>query len=148
MPLIDTKTPPIKTQNPRIMVLGSIGYGGIDKIRELYNTLQNEGFDVLKHVDMNGMDYSHVKDFRHETALSREIVESDLKHVDMADILVVLCSSPSWGTAMEMYYGRLKNKTVILLAKDSLPTPWPVHYSNYTVESEDGLIRKLHELSA
>ena len=35
----------------KIMVCASIGYGGINKIRELYSKLSKAGFEVLNHID-------------------------------------------------------------------------------------------------
>ena len=40
------------------------------------------------------MDYSHINDFRGKPELCKNIVEHDLKHVGMADVLVVIAHSP------------------------------------------------------
>ena len=61
------------------MVCGSIGYAGIDQVRETYLFLRNEGFDIVDNVVSNCMDYSHIKDFRNGKALSHEIVAYDLE---------------------------------------------------------------------
>ena len=57
---------------------------------------------------------------------SKNIVEHDLKHVGMADVLVVIAHSPSYGTGMEMVIAKNSFKQIILLASYPLPTPWPV----------------------
>jgi hypothetical protein len=90
-----------------VMVLGSIGYGGIDSIRRVYSLLQKENFSILNHVEEEHMDYSHIADFRDEKELSEKIVKHDLKYVEKADVLVVLTGRPSYGTAIEMYKARL-----------------------------------------
>lgn len=46
------------------MVCGSIGYGGIEKIRKLYTVLTEKGFNAINHLLEKGMDYSHTYDFR------------------------------------------------------------------------------------
>jgi len=66
--------------------------------------------------------------------------------VERADIIVVLANKPSFGTAIEMYIAKNSNKTVILLANDPVPTPWPVNFSDYIVRNEEDLIILLEEL--
>jgi len=45
----------------KVFVCGSIGYGGIEDIKRVQNTLRKRGFDVL---DQLSYDYSHIEDFR------------------------------------------------------------------------------------
>jgi hypothetical protein len=129
-----------------VMVLGSIGYGGIDNIRQFYELLRKEGFSVLNHVEEEHMDYSHIQDFRDDKELSEKIVKHDLKYVEKADVLVVLTGRPSYGTAIEMYKARLLGKKVILLAQNPIPTPWPIHFSDYVVKTENELLQLLRKL--
>ena len=130
----------------KIMICGSIGYGGIEKIKKLYSILKEKGFDTIDHLFEKDMDYSHINDFRCKPELSRNIVEHDLKHVSMADILVVIAHSPSYGTGMEMVIAKNNFKQIILLASDPLPTPWPVYYSDFVVNDEQELFQILDEL--
>ncbi len=131
----------------KIIVLGSIGYGGIDYIRRMYDMLEREGYDVIKHIFENGTDYTDITDIRHERDLSRRICEHDLEYVSKADILVILGGKPSWGTAMEEYKGKaVDGKTTILLAKDPLPTPRPINYADYVVDSEEKLTELLRNI--
>ena len=53
------------------MVCGSIGYGGIEKIRRLYAVLTERGFDSINHLLEKDMDYSHIYDFRDKLKLSQ-----------------------------------------------------------------------------
>ena len=46
------------------MVCGSIGYGGINEIKNMYTSLLNHGFSIVDHIVHKGMDYSHITDFR------------------------------------------------------------------------------------
>lgn len=129
------------------MVCGSIGYGGIQHIREFYSILLKEGFDVLRHVEEKSMDYSDIQDFRDKRDLSKEIVNHDLEYVKKADVIVVMMSkTPSYGTWMEMYVAKMAGKKVILVANEPIPTPWPIHFSDYIVNDMKELIKKLHEL--
>ena len=63
------------------MVCGSIGYGGISDIKDLYSFLRSKGFEILDHIRYGGMDYSDIRDFRDRKDLSRKIIEHDLKLV-------------------------------------------------------------------
>ena len=48
----------------RVIVCGSIGYGGVDKIRRMYAALHQKGIDIVDHLVHKGMDYSDIRDFR------------------------------------------------------------------------------------
>jgi Nucleoside 2-deoxyribosyltransferase len=128
------------------MVCGSIGYGGVDKIRRMYAVLNQKGFDIVDHLVHKGMDYSDIKDFRDKKKLSQQIVSHDLQFMEKADIIVVVANKPSYGAGIEMYIAKNSNKRVILLANDPVPTPWPVNFSDYVVENEDELTTLLEEL--
>jgi nucleoside 2-deoxyribosyltransferase len=130
----------------RKMVCGSIGYGGIERIRRLYAVLKDHGFQTLDHFRADAMDYSAIRDFRRRRKLSRRIVTSDLKSVKRTDVVVALSDSPSYGTAIEMYVAKDRKKKVILLAKDPVPTPWPVAFADHVVNSEDQLLQLLREM--
>ncbi len=123
----------------KIMVCGSIGFGGIEKIRKFYDLLQHQGFEIINHIEAKNMDYSDVRDFRDEPSLSKEIVEHDLSYIDKVDVLVVLVGTPSFGTAIEAFVAKEKGKKVILFAPDPLPTPWPLYFSDHHVKSEKEL---------
>lgn len=128
------------------MVCGSIGYGGVDKIRRMYAVLRRKEFDIVDHLVHKGMNYSDIGDFRDKKELSQQIVSHDLQFMEKADVIVVVASRPSYGTGIEMYIAKNSNKKVILLANDPVPTPWPVNFSDYVVRNEDELIMLLEEL--
>jgi len=130
----------------KIMVCGSIGYGGIDQVRETYLFLRNEGFDIVDNVVSKCMDYSRIKDFRNRKALSHRIVSYDLELIKKTDVLVVLSTRPSYGTGIEAYIARNSGKHVILFAKSAVPTPWPIEFSEHIVQNEDELIKVLYKL--
>lgn len=130
----------------QIMVCGSIGYGGFDEIKRLYCLLRKEGLNTVDHLVERGMDYSDILDFRNKKDLSRTIVNNDLEYIKKTDVLVVLANRPSHGTAIEMFVAKISGKRVILFAKDPVPTPWPVNFSDDIVTSEEELIKLLHEL--
>ena len=128
------------------MVCGSIGYGGIDDIRRIYNFLGTEGFDIVDHIVGKGMDYSDIKDFRNKKELSRQIVNHDLEYLKKADVLVVLANMPSYGAAIEMFVAKNSGKKIVLLAKDPVPTPWSINFSDYVVTTVEELIKLLWDL--
>jgi hypothetical protein len=130
----------------KIMVCGSIGYGGIDEVRGTYLFLRNKGFDIVNHVVSKCMAYSQIKDFRNRKALSHRIVTYDLEVISKSDVLVVLSSRPSYGTGIEAYIAKNLGKQIILFAKSSVPTPWPIEFSDYIVKNEVELIKVLHKM--
>ena len=130
----------------QIMVCGSIGHGGIDEIRQLYLFLRREGFGIVDHLIDENMDYSDIKDFRDKKDLAYKIVNHDFEYVKKADVLVVLSCKPSYGAAIEMFVAKNSGKTVILFAKESVPTPWPINFSDYIVTAEEELITLLRQL--
>jgi nucleoside 2-deoxyribosyltransferase len=130
----------------QIMVCGSIGYEGIDEIRDLYSFLHTLGFKTVDHLVEKGMDYSNISDFRDKKELSRQIVNHDLEYVKKADVLVVLANRPGVGTAIEMFVAKSSGKMIILFAKDPVPTPWPVNFSDDIVTSQEELLKLLHKL--
>jgi nucleoside 2-deoxyribosyltransferase len=132
----------------RLMVCGSIGYGGINDIKNLYAFLESKGFSIVDHMVHTGMDYSDISDFRDKPDLSRKIVNHDLKYIESSDAVVVIANGPSYGTAIEMFVVKSLGKKIILFAKDPVPTPWLVYFSDYIVTSEDQLVKVLHNLEA
>jgi hypothetical protein len=130
----------------QIMVSGSIGYGGIDEIGRLYSFLLKEGFDIVDHLVSKDADYSDIKDFRDKKDLSHQIVNHDLEYVKKADVLVVLGNRPSYGAAIEMFIAKSSGKRVVLLAKNPVPTPWPVNFSDDIVTTKEELFKLLHKL--
>ncbi len=128
------------------MVCGSIGYGGVDKIREFYKKIKQEGFEIVNHVEEQNMDYSHIQDFRNEKELCAKIVNHDLEYVKKADVLVVIVKKPSYGTAIEMYVAKSTGKKIILFAPESVPTPWPLFFSDFIITNELDLFKTLKSL--
>ncbi len=128
------------------MVCGSIGYGGINEIRRLYALLREKGYDIVDHLIEKGMDYSDINDFRDKKELSHEIIKHDLEYVNKSDIIIVVANSPSYGTAMEMLIAKEGGKKVIVLAKDPIPSPWPISFSDFIVKDESELIKLLDKL--
>jgi nucleoside 2-deoxyribosyltransferase len=92
------------------------------------------------------MNYSDIRDFRDKRDLSRQIVNHDLQYIEKSDVIVVIVNGPSYGTAIEMFVAKNSGKKIILLAKDAVPTPWPVHFSDYIVGSENELFDLLNNL--
>lgn len=129
-----------------IIVCGSIGYGGIEDIRRIQKFLIKNGFNVIDHISEEGMDYSNIDDFRDNKELAERIVKHDFSFVDKSDIIVVVLTRPSFGTAMEMMYAKSISKTVLLLAEHKVPTPWPIYYSDYVVKSKEELLKILKKL--
>lgn len=130
----------------KIMVCGSIGYGDINEITQLYEKIKEKGFHIVDHFVQKDMDYSHIDDFRDKIDLCNSIVKHDLEYVNKADVLVVSVHSPSFGAAMDMLIAKQKGKKIILLAKDPVRTPWPINFSDFIVRSEEELYDLLSKI--
>ena len=132
------------------MVCGSIGFNrkGAGDIRNMYSFLQNKGFSVVNHIvqQKQSMDYSDIIDFRDKKDEACKIVNYDLQYIEKADIIVVIVNGASYGTAIEMFVAKNIGKKIILLAKDAVPTPWPINFSDYIVKNEEELIRLLSQM--
>jgi nucleoside 2-deoxyribosyltransferase len=130
------------------MVCGSIGYGGINEIKNMYTFLVNHGFSIVDHILNKGMEYSNITDFRDKQDLSSKIVQHDLKYIEGSDVVIVIANGPSYGTAIEMFVAKSLGKRIILFAKDPVPTPWPIHFSDHVAISEDQLILILRNIES
>jgi nucleoside 2-deoxyribosyltransferase len=81
-------------------------------------------------------DYRGVEDEKYE-----EIVEGDLDDIKDSDLLLVNCSSPSWGTAMEIRDAFLQDKPVIVVCPTAMKiSPWLRYHSTRIVHSFDDAI--------
>jgi nucleoside 2-deoxyribosyltransferase len=130
----------------KILVCGSIGYGGPEKIREIQGFLRSKGFEVID--QLSGMDYTGVRDFRDRRSLSSRIVKRDLRNIEESDVIIAVIDTPSYGTAFEMSFAREKNKKIISLCENEVPTPWPIYFSDYVVKSREELLAVLEEIRA
>jgi nucleoside 2-deoxyribosyltransferase len=131
----------------KIIVCGSIGYGGIDTIKEIRDLLRKNYFNIIDHISKEDMDYTDIKDFRDDKSLSEKIVKHDLEYIDQADIIVVITERPSFGTAIEQYHAYNKKKDVVLFSEKPVPTPWPIHFSTYIAKSKEELIKILIKIN-
>lgn len=126
-----------------VIVFGSIGYGGFEDIEQFYDVLSSKGYKLIKHIQAEGMDYRHVKDFRDEKIISEKITQHDVKYIQYADVAVVLTARASWGSAIEMYEAKKQGKFIIVYAENEIPTPWIISYSDAVVKSKDDLFKCL-----
>lgn len=128
-----------------VVVCGSIGYGGLDRIRNVQSFLKSKGFQVLDHISEKNMDYSEISDFRDKQQLAKRIVKHDLNFIKKSDLVVVISNGPSYGTAIEMYFAYQLGKPVIFYSEKLVPTPWPVAFSNSITSNLEDLASKLKE---
>jgi nucleoside 2-deoxyribosyltransferase len=129
----------------KVLVCGSIGYGGLEYLTEIKNMLREEGIEVLDRlVDKDkDMDYSDIKDFRDKPEVADRIVNRHLGLVRESDVIVVVLNGPSYGAAMEMCVGKQLGKRIILFCENEVPTPWPIYFSNRIIRTRKGLIKIL-----
>jgi nucleoside 2-deoxyribosyltransferase len=79
------------------------------------------------------------RDFRgHERDNARRIVEGDIRDIEQSDIVLVMCSEPSWGTAMEMRLAFGIHKTIVAVVPDkSSVSPWVRYHATVLYERFD-----------
>lgn len=128
------------------MVCGSIGYGNAEAVRSLYARLGRGRFKVLNHIESGEMDYSNISDFRGKESLCKKIVKYDLECLKDADVIVAVANGPSYGTAMEILMAKQAGKITVLLAKNPIRSPWPIHFSDHVVSSESELVELLRRI--
>lgn len=126
----------------KIMVCGSIGYGGLAKIRKIQSLLKKNGFTVVDQI-FKEVVCSGIKDFRNEQKLAEKVVRHDLNCVKKSDVIVVMADAPSYGTAIEMFVAKELGKKVILFSEKEIPTPWSIAFSDCIVKSTEKLILRL-----
>ncbi|MEM3437551.1 MAG: nucleoside 2-deoxyribosyltransferase [Nitrososphaerales archaeon] len=130
----------------KIIVCGAIVNKGISKIRKVQSLLKEKGFHVIDQISDG--DYSKIKDFRDKKNLAEEIVKHDLDFIKKSDIVVALIDKPSFGVAMEIYFAKAISKKVIIMSKKSVPSPWPIAFSDKIVRDEEQLMLALRELQS
>jgi len=131
----------------KVLVCGSIGYGGVSRMKEVQSFLTRQGFSVIDQTAA-WMDYSEVKDFRGRRDLAERIVRRDLDAVEEADVVVAVCEAPSFGTAVEMFVAKQQGKKVVLFSEKEVRSPWPVRFSDRAATSVRDLLEVLRELTA
>jgi len=127
----------------KVFVAGAVAGGGAEEIRELQEFLRKSGFEVVNQLEI---DYSNVEDFRDKAELVREIVESDLRMCEEADVVVLVASKPSFGAMAEAVVSSIKGKPVITFAPEKLPSPWPIYFSQTVVKSKSELVEVLKSI--
>lgn len=100
---------------------------------------------MLDHISEEHMDYTDVKDFRDKRELAKRIVKHDLEFIKKGDVIVAISNGPSYGTAIEMFVAKQLGKRVILYSEEEVPTPWPIAFSDTTVNDLDSLVLRLKE---
>jgi len=129
----------------RVIVCGPIGNKGIGKIKKMSDFLTKNGFEVTNQFVLNKMDYSNIRDFRSRKRLAKSIVRHDLKQVKNSDVLVVL-ATPSFGSAMEMFFAKNLGKKTILFSEKPIPSPWPVNYADFISKNKNSLLGILKKI--
>ncbi len=127
----------------KVIVCGSVGYGGIDNIRKLQRFLKERGYDVL---DQLKLDYSEVDDFRDKPELWSKIVRNDLDFCEKADVIVLIATNPSFGAMAEVVVSAMKGKPVIAFCPKAVKSPWPLYFATAVAKSGEELLSVLESL--
>ncbi|HIP58411.1 MAG TPA: preQ(1) synthase [Archaeoglobus profundus] len=127
----------------KVIVCGSIGYGGIEEIRRLQSFLRKNGYEVL---DQLTVDYSNVKDFRDKPDLWEKIVKNDLELCERADVIIFIATNPSFGAMAEVVISSMKGKPIIAYCPKEVKSPWPLYFATAIVKNEDELLKALNSI--
>lgn len=110
-------------RNPRVYLCGGInGLSDADACdwRELAKSLL-AGFEA---VDPMRRDYRGK-----EAAFAKEIVLADLADIESSDVVLAMCSRPSWGTGMEIRFASDIGKSIVAIHPAAVPvSPWLTHH--------------------
>lgn len=65
------------------------------------------------------------RDYRgNEHDHARKIVEGDIYDIGASDIVLANCTTPSWGTAMELRVAYDAHKTILVICEKASASPW------------------------
>ncbi|RLI80491.1 hypothetical protein DRP05_00530 [Archaeoglobales archaeon] len=127
----------------KVIVCGSVGYGGIEKIKKLQEFLMKEGYDVIDQFEK--ADYSYVDDFRDKMELCEKIVKTDMRLIEEADVLILISDISSFGSAIEAYRFSMSGKPVITYAESKVRSPWSLFFAQKVCKNVDELIEALRD---
>lgn len=66
-----------------------------------------------------------------DPGIAAEIVDGDKEDIAGCDVLLMNAPKPSYGTAMEIYHGRLHGKRVLVVHPEgTVPSPWVIHHAD------------------
>jgi nucleoside 2-deoxyribosyltransferase len=66
-----------------------------------------------------------------EPGIAAAIVDGDKEDIDDCDVLLMNGPKPSYGTAMEVLYGSLNGKRVLVVHPEgTVPSPWVIHHAD------------------
>lgn len=91
---------------------------------------------VKKILDQKGYTYNDPmdRDYRGrelEEGIAAKIVEGDKEDIAECDILLMNCPKPSWGTAMEIFWGWACGKNVlVVLPEGTKASPWIIYHTS------------------
>jgi nucleoside 2-deoxyribosyltransferase len=76
----------------------------------------------------------------------REIVELDKRDVREVDVLLVMCTQPSVGTSMEVFYAWTIGKPVLVINESNKPiSPWLRYHATAIVRTKELALEKVKE---
>ena len=129
----------------KVIVCGSIGYGGIEEIQRLQSFLRENGYEVLDQLTLN---YSNVEDFRDKPDLWEKIVKNDLELCEKADVIIFIATNPSFGAMAEVVISSMKGKPIIAYCPNKVKSPWPFYFATAIVKNEEELLKALNSIKS
>ncbi|MBS7247204.1 MAG: preQ(1) synthase [Candidatus Jordarchaeales archaeon] len=128
----------------RVIVCGSVGYGGKEEITRLQARLRLAGYVVVDQFE--DADYSGISDFRDAPELCRNIVLRDLEKCREADVVVLIATRPSFGATVEALLSALRGKPVVAYCPGEVRSPWPLYVSSHVAKTVNELLMILEGL--
>lgn len=87
-----------------------------------------------------------VRDYRgDDTTPAAEIVEGDIADIKASDVLLAYCWTRSYGTIMEIPYGRQFGKRVVVVCPDRFYSPWLKYHATEIYSTLSDAVIALHE---
>lgn len=124
----------------RVYLAGPINAKSDDEAvawREVIKTKFGDKFTYLDPMD---------RDFRGiEGDHTQEIVEGDLRDIQECDLFVANAWTPSFGTAMEVFYASHVLGKVVLCVAPKPHSPWLTYHASSMFESMEDLIEHLEQ---
>jgi 7-cyano-7-deazaguanine reductase len=127
----------------KVIVCGSVGYGGIEELKRIQSFLREKGYEVL---DQLTLDYSNIDDFRDKPELWEKIVRNDLEFCEKADVIVFVVTNPSFGAMAEVVISSLKGKPIVAFCPKEVKSPWPLYFSTAIAKNEEELIKAIESI--
>lgn len=80
------------------------------------------------------------RDYRgRESENINQIVSGDLWDIDKSNAVLAMCTRPSWGTAMEIFYAHSQELPVVAVVPGGPVSPWLAYHSSVFTSLDEAI---------